>query len=278
MKLSAPFACLLVLTGCVTPSEKKEIRSDIFNMQTRLLTLEGQLNEGKQVAQTSGDSQNKRLASTSAELERMNHEIKKISGEIDSLKVGVTMGQMPGQEKAPEGSVAAQLADIKERLQAIEATQSEIEAKLATKRPSKTSDSGTPSVHADIDSLQKAFDRKKYKEVVQDAPTVLRKSKAKTKEQATFLYAESLFRLKRYQDAAIQYNELTELKPDQKLQASAKFRLGECFRFLGDKDASKAFYQEVVQKFPESPEADKAKSHLGTTKESSKANSKKTRG
>ena len=70
-------------------------------------------------------------------------------------------------------------------------------------------------------------------------------------------------KLNRYKEAALQFNELVELKPAAKSMALAKLRLGDCFKAMGDKDTSKLFYDEVIAKFPDSPEAAKAKKSLG---------------
>jgi TolA-binding protein len=76
------------------------------------------------------------------------------------------------------------------------------------------------------------------------------------------MYGESLMKLQKPKEAALQFNELIELKPGEKQMALAKLRLGDAFKAMGDKDTSKLFYDEVATKYAGTPEADKAKKAL----------------
>lgn len=260
--LLASMTTTLVLSSCMTPMQKREMTNDIQTLKEHVAVLQAALNEGRSHTQTTGEVQQKNLASTNADLERMQQDMKRIRGDIDSLKVGVTMGQLPGQE-APEGSVAAQLAEVRMRLDSLESRVSEIATSGGSKKKDGK-DSG--SVNADADSLNKAYERKHYKEVVQDAPAVLRKLKGKDKEQVLTIYGESLIKVGRHKDAALQFNEILEGKPNDKMAAYAKLKVADCFKAMGDKETSRLFYEEIVTKYPDSPEAEKAKKSLGSKK------------
>lgn len=124
---AAVLGMLSMLSGCITASEKKGMKEDIFNVQTRLLNLERLLADTSKDAKNNGESATRRIASTQSEIERLSHEMAQVHGEIDALRVGVTTGQMPGVDPATqEHSVAATLAKFGERLDTIEAAQQEI--------------------------------------------------------------------------------------------------------------------------------------------------------
>jgi tetratricopeptide (TPR) repeat protein len=238
--------------------QKREMTNDIQTLKEHVAVLQSGVKEGRTQSQAVGDVQQKNLATTQAEMERVNQDIKRIKGDIDSLKVGVTMGQMPGQEAAQD-SVAAKLVEIQERLERIEGRVSELSSTGTSKKPGAVK----VSANADSESIVKAYERKRYAEVIQDAPGVLRKVKGKDREQVLNIYGESLYRTKKYKEAALQFNEILESKPSDAAAASAKLRVADSFKAMGDKDTSKLFYEEVLTKYPDSPEAAKAKKALG---------------
>lgn len=255
-------ACLLMLTttACITPMQKREMNDDIQTLKEHVATLQTALNEGRSHNQQTGEVQQRNLASFSADVERLNQEIKRMKGDIDTLRVGVTMGQLPGQETPAEGSAMARLAEIQTRLDAMDARITDIQTATPAAKNSKKGDK--TSVNADPDSLRKAFDRKHYNEVIEDAPAVLKKLKGKDREGVLAIYGDSLMKVGKHKEAALQFNEIVESKPSDKAAANAKLKLAECFKSMGDRETSKLFYEELVAKYPDSPEATKAKKAL----------------
>ncbi len=243
----------------------------IYRLQTRVLQLESNVSTSRNADQKAGETHHKNLASTSSDVERLNIEVKRMKGEIDALRVGVQTGQMPGQEAGQEGSMASQMAEIRARLDAIESQQKDLMASMEGGSKKKSSDkdkkeSLASSANADPDSLKNAFDRKHFKEVAEDAPAVLKRAKGKDKEEVLMMYGESLMKLGRQKEAAVQFGDLVDLKPGDKQMAIAKLRLGDAFKALGDKDTSKLFYEEVSTKYAGTPEGDKARKALKSKK------------
>ena len=225
--------------------------------ETRVLQLEGSVKGGAKLRVNTS----RNLATTGTQIEKLKMEIQKLRGEIDTLRVGVVTGQLPGQESAQEGSVAQSIAGIDERLNAVEEQQktliSAIE-KAGVKKSKKKSRKPIRSLKA----LNASFKAKHYKHIAIDAPALLRKSKSsRDKEEVLYLYAESLYKLGRLRDAALKYNEYLEGKPEEHI-AHAKMRLGDCFRHMGDRDTAKIYYEELVSKHPRTAEAEKARERL----------------
>jgi tetratricopeptide (TPR) repeat protein len=259
---------MAAVTSCVTPAQKREMDDHIFRLQTRLLQLESNLANSRTADQKTGEVNSKSIASTSSEFERLGIEVKRIKGDIDALKIGVQTGQMPGVEGHQEGSIGAQLAEIRSRLETVENQQKEIinamdhGGSVAKKGSDKKDSSTDVAGNSDLDSVQAAYKKKKYKDVTELAPSAIGKSKGKDKINLLMIYGESLMKLQRPKEAALQFNELIELKPGEKQMALAKLRLGDAFKAMGDKDTSKLFYDEVATKYAGTPEADKAKKAL----------------
>lgn len=266
------FLALSAYSSCMTPQQKKDMEDDIYRLQTRVLQLESNVSANRVTDQKTGEQHHKTIATTSSDVERLNIEVKRIKGEIDALRVGVQTGQMPGEEAPQEGSIGAQLAEIRARLEALETNQKDLMESME-KPADKSSTTGKKGEkkeisggNADATSILSAFERKKFKEVVEDAPGALKKSKGKDREQILLNYGESLLKLGRPKEAALQFNELVELKPSEKHMAVAKLRLGDAFKAMGDRDTSRLFYDEVATKYANTPEGEKAKKALKSKK------------
>jgi TolA-binding protein len=239
------------------------MQGDIFNLQTRLLTLERELADTSKETKGTADSATKRIASTRAEIERLSSELQRVRGDMDAVRVGVVTGRMPGTDPAQEGTVAATLTKLEERLASLEQTQEEIlEAisKAGVKKNTKKPASRKPA--ASLTELQESFEAKKYKMVTEDAPRFIKEGEAKEKTQARYLLAESYFKLGDMRIAALKYNEFLESNPPKNYLPLVKMRLGDCFRNLGDAGTAKIYYEELIKEFPNSNEASKAKERL----------------
>jgi len=276
--LLTSLALTLGLTGCYTPAKERQVKNDIFAVQTRMLQLEQQLIEGNKETSQVGEVAKRTIASTSSEMERMSKDLQRTRGEIDALKIGVATGQMPGQEQSAEGSIATQLADLKERMTALEQQQADILAALEKgaksnkakpeektkggKQGTKESAAKGSAEAATTAQLKVLFDKKKYKQVTEDGPGVIKGTKGKDKEEASFMVAESFYRMGKLRDAALQFNQFLETKPSGKNVPLANMRMGDSFRQLGDTATAKIYYEELITNFPASDEAAKAKERL----------------
>ncbi len=85
------------------------------------------------------------------------------------------------------------------------------------------------------------------------------KAKPKKPEEAYFLKGECHFKLKQYKKAIVEYSKFPEKYTRSTHVPEALLKIGMSFEALGMKDDAKGFYQELVEKFPKSPEAKKAR-------------------
>lgn len=74
--------------------------------------------------------------------------------------------------------------------------------------------------------------------------------------------ANKAFDEKSWEDAILSYEEYRKKNPKGPQYAHATYRIGLSFQTMGLKDDAKAFFKEVVEKFPKSKEADLAKTKL----------------
>lgn len=85
------------------------------------------------------------------------------------------------------------------------------------------------------------------------------KAAVKSPEEMTFAQAESFFNAKDYKKAIVEYSKFPEKFSHSRHMPVVLYKIGLSFDALGMKDDAHGFYQELVEKFPKSPEAAQAK-------------------
>jgi len=74
-----------------------------------------------------------------------------------------------------------------------------------------------------------------------------------------FAQAEELLEAKDYRRAILSYQKYREQNPKGTKFAEATYKIGFSFERLNMSEEAKSFYNEVIEKFPKTPEAQKAK-------------------
>ncbi len=87
---------------------------------------------------------------------------------------------------------------------------------------------------------------------------------AQSAPKSSFEAAEDLFTKKQWKEAILNYQKYRDANPKGRHYAQATFKIGACFEELKMRDEARAFYDEVVVKFPKSNEAKKAQQRLKT--------------
>ena len=261
------------LSGCVTKAQEKELRNEIFALQTRTQQLEAAIVESSKSNKSQGMSVTQQSAAATIRIEVVEREMQKVKGDIDALRIGVKTGQLPGVEDTGD-SVAQRLAVVMQRVEAIEAAQAEILEQLSktpekksTREPAKkektATEAGSEAAINSVKELKEAYGKNRFKAVATAAPQLLQgKLKKGDKEDTLYLQAESMFKLGQVKEAALKFNELLDLNPGAEKAAQARMRMGDCFRHLGDNNTARIYYEELVQKHPKSAQAQKAKERL----------------
>lgn len=78
--------------------------------------------------------------------------------------------------------------------------------------------------------------------------------------------ANKLFDSKKWQEAALAFERYRKLAPKGKNVPTATYKIGVCFQELGANEDARAFYEEVIAKFPKSADAKRAKTRLASLK------------
>lgn len=256
---------LISLSSCITPSEKKDMQSDIFNVQTRLLALERKLLDTSKDAKSTGESATKRIANTQAELDKIYRDLQEIRGDMDSLKVGVVTGQLPGQPIA-ENSLAQSMTKLDTRMEHLEQTQSDLiealkKAGLNIKTPPKKAETKIETP----EQLKTALDQKLYDQVITEGNRLLNEASTDiTRSEIKLSLAESHFQLEHHRDAVELFTSILDSYHLKEKIPFVKMRLGDSFRHLGDLASARSHYEELVRDYPQSSEALVAQEKLAT--------------
>jgi tol-pal system protein YbgF len=186
-------------------------------------------------------------------IDEMKNEMTRLNGRIEDVERAQKQGgdaNSPGQKD--------ELKKLEVRMADLEKAQAEMIEAL------KKVQDGAP-VASNTEALDKAkakYDSGDFEGAIQGFDAYLKNPKAKKSEEATWFRAESYFNLKEYKKAIIDYSKITEHFPNSKLLPVTLYKIGISFDALGMHDDAKGFYQDLVEKFPKSAEAKKAKSKL----------------
>jgi TolA-binding protein len=161
-------------------------------------------------------------------------QIKKAESVAQSSEIDDDFRQLYGRVEAVEG----QLQAVKENeyVKGLEAKVNQLEGKLAL----------LETTVADLNAKNRA---------AAEAPVA--KTPASPLEEAN-----SHFEKKKWEDAILAYEEYRKKNPKGDGYSLATYRIGLSFQEMGLKSDAKAFYKEVVDKYPKSKEAGLAKTKL----------------
>lgn len=254
------FLALFLFQACVSAGDGRKIESDIFQLQTRLMEMESQMEKGGKNHKSQTDGNSKQIVQMTTNLEALKSQQQQIRGDIDLLKVAVRTGQFPGSSPDAE-SFAKVLARMREQIAALEQTQGIMLEKMGQTTPKKGKSKESKALQT-LAQLEELFNQKKYQGILEDAPLLIEKLDGSSKAQARYLYAESLFKAGKLSDAALAFNSLLDDQALTEIKPQIQMRLGDSFRLLGEEKVAAVYYSELIEKFPESEAAQTAKNHL----------------
>ena len=247
--------------SCIMPSEKKLLQDDLFTLKKEVLTINKDLADKSITLNQQEAVTGRRLSDTKSSVDEISGHLTQIQGEVDTIREAFGTGQLPGTSSETP-SIAKRLDYMAQQITHLETTQVEI-INLIEKLSANSKDKKLIRHRKPLQSLKeikKAFKKKHYLDIVKDSPKLL-KSDKKSKKDIHFYYSESLYKIGRLSDAAIEFSTLLSKKPNN-YQAHINMRLGDCFRHLGDKKTAHAYYSSAATDFPKTPEGIRSEKFL----------------
>lgn len=234
---TAAFSLMLTQTGCLkTRAQLREEGED-----ERGITSQAAPSKAPQDVQPQGQ-----------------YVIDEIKGEFTRLE-----GRVEDMERAQKQQASAAKSDEVKKL---ETRITELEQAQANMLEVIKKLQETPAASADpAELLQKGRNQVEagnFEGAIENLTAYMKNPKGKKSEEATLLRAEAYFSLKDYKKAIVDYSKFPEKFTRSTHMPLALLRIGKSFEALGMKDDAKGFYQELVEKFPKSPEAKKVKTKI----------------
>jgi TolA-binding protein len=193
----------------------------------------------------------------------------------------------PAQEVKPQGQyvideIKAEITQQQGRIEDLERNQKEVMSGAKSGDELKKLESRLEQLEESQKHLQEALNKIHESAALKDPDTLFKKAKtqydgadyeaaaetfgqyqkiqkAKKLDEAAFYRGESYFKLKQYKKAIVEYSKFPEKFTHSSRMPEALYKIGLSFEALGMKEDAKGFYQELVEKYPKSPEAKKAK-------------------
>lgn len=219
----------------------------------------------------SSDSSESTRESTNDGHSPMPAQVKEVKHEggyvIDELKSELTRmnGRIEELERSGKQNEATAAQSKTEEMKKLENRMTELEqAQVKMIEEIHKLKSQAPAVES-VDLFQKGKDHYNsgdFESAIESFNGYLKAPHAKYAEEATFLRGESYYGSKQYKKAIIDFSKFPEKYTKSKAMAQALYKIGQSFEALSMKEDAKGFYQELVEKFPKSPEAKKVKGKL----------------
>ncbi|MCW3101414.1 MAG: hypothetical protein JWL77_7032, partial [Chthonomonadaceae bacterium] len=180
--------------------------------------------------------------------DELRAELARTSGQVEELEHDkqITEKQRDEQQKKNEARIA------------------DLEKKLKELQPDavKPLDGQTP-----LEAGKEAMANEKYDDAVQFFGQVLEKSDTgKEAEEATYLRGETYFKKQQFNKAIVDFSHFPEKFQKSSFHPKALLRIAESFEMMGRKEDAKAFYSDLLDKFPKTAEGKLAKKRLKSKK------------
>ncbi len=267
--------CLLfvasgALSSCVNPQQVDLLEREQRRLRADMNTLHSDV-----------DGFRSTLADTRANIQQIQRDLSAIKERIDETRVQV--GRQIGQTSKEGDSRVKNLEDRLAKLEEDAKAQAELlksrEADLKQLRDSVQQAAQKPendisgsldlslgeseSVRKDFDNAWRLFEKKDYRAAIgRFRDFIKRNPKSKLAPSAQYSIGESLFALKEFDKAIVEYDEVRRKYAQSDKVAGALLREGSAFAELGEKLNARLVLQELIERFPQSPEAARAKQRL----------------
>ncbi len=181
-------------------------------------------------------------------IDELRSEFTQLSGRIEDLERNKTQG-MPSSDD---------IKKLETRIQQLEQNQATLMESIHKTQSAPSAEEVTELYNSGVSH----FEDTDYEGAIASFDSYLKSPKAKKVEDATYFKAESYYRLKEYKKAIVEFSKFPEKFRRSTKMPEVLYKIGLSFDALGMKDDAKGFFQELVEKFPKSAEAKRARKRV----------------
>lgn len=266
------FCFLAVVTswtvGCVASQQIDLIEREQRRMRADTNAIQSDL-----------DSMRGTLADTRANMQKMQREVSALKEGVDEtrIQVGRQIGQTSREGDQRVKNLETRLAKLDEELkaqgellkareEAIKQLRETLEAQQKTVPSDGLAEGAaaeSDAIRRDYEAAWRTLDKKDYKAATTRFREFIKKyPKSTLAGNAQYWIGESLYALKEFDQAIIEFDAVRRRYPQGEKVPAALLKQGFAFAELGEKVNARLILQEVVEKYPQSPEAGRAKQRL----------------
>jgi tol-pal system protein YbgF len=256
------------IVGCVAPQQIDLIEREQRRMRTDTNAMQSDL-----------DSMRGTLADTRANVQQMQRDVSALKERVDEtrVQVGRQIGQTSREGYQRVKNLETRLAKLEEDLkaqaevlkareeaikhlgEAMEALQKTVPSYGLAEGAAAESD----AIRRDYEAAWRTLDKKDYKGAIGRFKEFIKKyPKSALAGNAQYWIGESHYALKEFDQAIIEFDAVRRKYPQGEKVPAALLKQGFAFADLGEKVNARLILQEVVEKYPQSPEAVRAKQRL----------------
>ena len=204
--------------------------------------------EEKQVMRKQVQTLQQSNADVSSRFNDIEDEMRKINGRIEQTdqKVRQTNGLIDKGFGLADAKFKEKDEVYREEFAKLRGELDSLKAQLAALQDENKK---AAAAHAEASAAREAKEAKDAKDAAEAAKN-------------PFAVAEEKFEKKSWREAILDYEKYRKANPKGKQVATATYKIGVCFQELGLADDARAFYEEVVSKYPKAKEASKAQTRL----------------
>ncbi len=233
----------------------------------------------------------KQLADTRAELAAMGGRVNAVEGSIQEIRSGAGTG--PGSVAELGERVAALETEVQTQRELLQVREDELrllrdavlpsgtapgETTAAAPKPDpgtakpdappKTGDPGqapatTPVAEQDYENAWKRLREKDYRGAIQQFKKFVENhAKSSLTDNAQYWVGESYYALKEFDQAILEFDEVRKKYPDGDKAPAAWLKIGFAFAELGNRVDARLILQEVINRYPQSDAAEKAREKI----------------
>ena len=256
------------VSGCAQPQQ-----IDLIEREQRRLRTD------TNAMQSDVDSMRGTLADMRANMQQMQRELSALKERVDEarVQVGRQIGQTSREGDQRVKNLETRLAkaeeDLKAQGEALKAREEAIKQLSETlETQQKTMPSGglaegaaaeSDAIRRDYEAAWRTLDKKDYRAAIGRFREFIKKYPRSTLAgNAQYWMGESYYALREFDQAIIEFDAVRRRYPQGEKVPAALLKQGFAFAELGEKVNARLILQEVVEKYPQSPEAARAKQRL----------------
>jgi tol-pal system protein YbgF len=280
--------CLLVLTGCATTSDIDNLRNNVTGLQVESINQKKEIAQIKtELSNISKDITTLKEYSLSAMKESqssiliqtsdLSKELQTLKGRFDENKyfMDKTIKDLLSERELQQAKIATLENELKDLKSKISSQPAEKKESSAVQEGHKDAEAAQPEAKkdqraADATDPQKLYDdaqidfkekryvdaRQKFEKFSKDFP------KHALAPNSYFWLGESYYADKKYEDAILAYEAFLKKYPNHEKTRGAMLKQAFAFVEIGDKKTGKVLLEKVMEKYPNSREADLAEKKI----------------